>query len=334
MKFIKLKWLWIGIVLLVVGVLWYQRSGGVQEYTSYTAVRGDVASTITVSGSLAPQRYADLSFESAQLAMGRIQEVMVGVGDIVFAGDELVRLDNSIARAQTYSAYKTAEAQEELEKLARRKWDDLKPEEKARWKTLSVAARANARTSALNAQKSTLTAPFDGVVTVQNAIVGMAPTAGTIMRIIDPASLEIEALVSESDITKISVGDMGIATFDALPADEKYPVKVIRLDPEATVIADVVYYKVYFNYPNVSGLRAGMSVDIDLIIAQVQDAITIPRRLVSTDADGKFVTILTDATTATTERRSVTIGLTGDDGTVEVTSGLKAGEQVVAAQKK
>ncbi len=321
------------LLIFVGGVLWYRHSQNatIAPEDITTVGRGDIVQSITVSGSLEPQRYADLSFSATQMSMGVITDVMASVGDSVKHGDVLVKLDNRVARTQMYSAWQKAHAQEALEKLARRKWNDLKPEERARWKDLSAAARTAATAATFTARKNTLVAPMDGVVSRQNAIVGQPPTAGTIVRVIDSQSLQVEALVSESDIVNISEKMSGSAVFDALSSDKKYKVVVNRIDPEATVVQDVVYYKVYFDLvDHVPSLRAGMSLDIDIVLHQKSNVLKIPRRLVNEDDNGPFVMVLQDTSTGRTAvRRSVTIGLEGDDGMVEVLSGLAANERVV-----
>jgi multidrug efflux pump subunit AcrA (membrane-fusion protein) len=57
----------------------------------------------------------------------------------------------------------------------------------------------------------------------------------------------------------------------------------------------------------------------------------IPSRAIKIETNKKFVDVL-KVDGITTEKKYITTGLEGDDGMVEVTSGLKGGEKVVTFQ--
>ncbi len=300
------------------------------ERDVYTVSRNDLERTVTVSGSLQPQKYANISLDSTQLSLGEIETINVKVGDRVKKGDELLRLSARAARARSAAEALNASAQEEAEKLARRNWDKLKPEERSRLKILSAAARQRAAAAAVAAEKAILRSPLDGMVSELNVVVGEAPKPGVILRIIDPDSLQIEALVSESDVLRMRPGTVGRATFDALPPEEKFIVKLDRIDPEATTVSDVVYYRAYFNLPKSdTKWRVGLSADIDIVSDRRENVLAVPARLIKSDSQGKYVTVLIDEQSGRTERRAIVTGLIDDAALVEIVSGLREGEKIL-----
>lgn len=103
---------------------------------------------------------------------------------------------------------------------------------------------------------------------------------------------------------------------------------------EVSRIADassgVAAYQVVVSFTGATDqFYVGSSVTADIVTAERTDVLQVPTRAVSTDDTGSSVTVSTDGTAdGATETRSVTIGLTAS-GMTEITSGLKAGEQVV-----
>ena len=107
---------------------------------------------------------------------------------------------------------------------------------------------------------------------------------------------------------------------------------------EVSRIADassgVAAYQVVVSFTGATDqFYVGSSVTADIVTAERTDVLQVPTRAVSTDDTGSSVTVSTDGSAdgsadGATETRSVTIGLTAS-GMTEITSGLKAGEQVV-----
>jgi membrane fusion protein (multidrug efflux system) len=75
-------------------------------------------------------------------------------------------------------------------------------------------------------------------------------------------------------------------------------------------------------------LRGGMSATVFLEIDRRDDALVVPEASVVYDVAGSFVWRLTDDDTA--ERVPVEIGVR-EEGTVEITKGLEAGDRIVSA---
>ena len=199
------------------------------------------------------------------------------------------------------------------------------------------SARAAYNIALLNLDKTSLKAPANGVITQVTYKVGevlgsasfdLASSATTAFARMISSDLIIESQVPESDVTKVRKEIKATITFDALDESETFIAEVIEIEPAATVIQDVVYYKVKLRLSDLDmRLKAGMSADIDIHTAEKNDVIAIPQRAIK-EVDGKKMVELLESEDQITQRE-VKTGLRGDNGLIEVVSGLEGGENVV-----
>ncbi|QXC61030.1 biotin/lipoyl-binding protein [Aquihabitans sp. G128] len=107
---------------------------------------------------------------------------------------------------------------------------------------------------------------------------------------------------------------------------------VTEVGKVADASSGVASYPVTVAFSDTTGdFHAGATATVAITYAEVADAIQVPTRAVTTADGTSTVTVDADGTVGgTTEVRTVTIGLTAG-GMVQITSGLKAGEQVVLA---
>ena len=83
-------------------------------------------------------------------------------------------------------------------------------------------------------------------------------------------------------------------------------------------------YKVtlHFKSPD-SRMKDGLTGSVHIIIGEHDNVTEVPSRLVVTDGDKHYVLVKNGGVT---ERREVTVGLTGDNGMTEITSGVSEGD--------
>lgn len=322
--------LWIGIIALgFAGFAWYwsTRPDSSRNVVTETVSRTNVSETVSVSGELVPVSYADLSFQ----AVGEVREVYVKEEELVKTGDPLAVLDRSVQISQLAAAGFALRIAEEAEKLALRNKKNLDPEERYAKKLASEAAREDIRTLRAQMEKLVIRAPFDGRITRVDLRSGETASIGVpVFRIVREAGLVVEARVPESDIMKLSVGMEASITFDALDASDIFQAKVIAIDPSATTVQDVVSYVVTFEVSGIDGrLRDGMSADIDVVTAKRDEVLAVPFRALIVRGEKTFATL--SRSDSMTEEAQVTTGLEGDDGTVEILSGLKEGDVIVVS---
>lgn len=224
------------------------------------------AGGLVASGYVVARRTATVSAELT----GRVQDVLVDEGMVVTKGQELARLDSTLASIDLDLAKaRVASAQAHIEGLGA----DLKDAERVlqRTSSLSKAAnaseaeltRAQARAETLRAQikgaradveiarisvdrqtetvdRHIIRAPFDGVVIDKNAQPGeiISPmssggfTRTGVCTLVDMASLEIEVDVNEANIGRVRAGQKVEAVLDAYP-DWKIAASVIAVVPRA-----------------------------------------------------------------------------------------------------
>lgn len=319
------------VVSAVVGGFFLYRSRESEPTVTTVAVdRGDVAQTVSVTGKLVPKRYADLSF----LRTGHIVGVSVSEGDRVVAGQEIASLDDGVLRSQHKAAMIALSIAEENEKLARRNWDGLKPEERAAKKLATEQARETVRSVGVTMDDLVLNAPFSGVVSFSKLSVGEAAVAGAIVaRISEDGDLIIESQVPESDIAEI-VGDMKASvTFDSLSQNDTFEATVTKIDSAATVSQGVVSYMTEFRLSFGDGrLREGMTANIDIETAKSENALVVPFRATSREGGRSYAEVKRGDDVF--EKVEIVTGIEGDDGLIEVLSGLREGDEVVVSRKK
>lgn len=328
MKILKSKFLWFIVILAAAGGWWFFGRNTTVAPETETVQRGDVVEIVSVSGTLKPDDSVDASFET----IGTLTEVGVDVGDKVEEGQPIAQLDRSVLGAQLSKAYIAQQIAEQDEKLARRTWDEMKPEQREAKKLASQAARADVATIKRNIDKTYLSAPISGRVTEVYKKAGeVVSVAVPVVQIVAEEKMYIEADVPESDVAKLKTGQNATVTFDAFTADEKLAATVGEIDPQSTVIQDVVYYRTKFYLTKWDDrLRPGMSSDVDIETGRSENVLYLPQRAVYEDDQGTYVKVLTgDTKNYTTNRQSVETGLEDEDGNVEIKSGVNEGEVVV-----
>jgi RND family efflux transporter MFP subunit len=178
-----------------------------------------------------------------------------------------------------------------------------------------------------------VTSPIDGVVTKADPNVGEFAAAGQSGFAVENSEFKVEAFVPEADIAKIVVGNTASSTLDAYGSGIDFPATVTMIDPAETVIEGVPTYKVTLKFvmPD-ARIRSGMTANLEIHTHERDGVVTIPYRAVVSDAVGKTVRRV-NADGKTYASISVTTGLKGSDGTIEIVSGLNPGETVVTYVK-
>jgi HlyD family secretion protein len=199
-----------------------------------------------------------------------------------------------------------------------------------------ASARANYDLALNNLSRSVLKAPANGIITAVNDKKGDILGTGVIKEsfaTMISGDLMIEAQIPESDILKIKEGLAADFTLDSLGSDQKFTGRVIEIFPAATVSGDVITYKVKFTIDNLdSRFKDGMTANLDIKTNEKDNVLRIPMRALKTEGDHKYVDVL--GNNNQTEKVEVTTGLEGDEGMVEIKSGLKEGDKVVTFAKQ
>lgn len=186
--------------------------------------------------------------------------------------------------------------------------------------------------------KSVIVSPIDGVLTELVADVGEQASAGATFATVhaDADQFKIPVDISESDIAKVSVGDVATVTFDAFGDDRVFRAVVGAINPAEKMIEGVVFYEatiVLSGNEAVTDVRSGMSADVTIQTAESLNALYVSQRAVLEEGGVKYVRIPLDEKSGEFEKRTVTVGMRADDGYLEILSGVSEGEVIIVSLK-
>jgi len=174
---------------------------------------------------------------------------------------------------------------------------------------------------------SILKSPAGGIVTKVNLDVGenvsdVIEDAVTIMT----DELRITTNISETDISKVKVGNLVDITFDAFPSDKLFTGKVVSIDPAETIVQGVVYYEAKVDFdPDGENIKSGMTANFEIMTASVDSAIAISPQALNYEDKEVFVFVIEEGEKI---KRVLKTGLEGDE-MIEILDGLNEGEKVL-----
>ncbi len=185
----------------------------------------------------------------------------------------------------------------------------------------------------------TITAPFAGTLSAVSAKVGDSAGTAAVATVITNQNVAVLSL-NEVDASKVAVGQKATLTFDAI--DElTLTGTVAEVDTAGTVTQGVVSYGIKIALDSQdSRIKSGMTVNASIQTAVHPDVLSVPSSAVKTTNGQSYVLVFTpplpnEASSAAgvvsataPEQVPVTVGIS-DDTSVEIVSGLTAGEQIV-----
>ena len=362
----KKWWLIAAVVIAAIIAFVMFRGGGTTQVESGVVASAYPAQAITAlnaTGRVTAQRKAAVSTK----ATGRLEFLGVLEGSVVKEGDILARIENKDvtatqdqARAGVRAAKANLEqglaemrdAQSNLtrsEDLAKKNFisgatlDTAKARyDKAKAAVASLngaigVAEANLRATAVSVEQTLIRAPFDGVVLTKNANVGdiitpfssAADSKGAVVNMADMSTLEVEADVSETSISKISVGQPVQIQLDAFP-DLRIPGKVSRTVPTVDRSKATLLVKIEFVERDPRVLP-DMSAKVSFLTRALTDTekkpVTAVQAAAVTKRDGKDVVFLIEENIA----KQTPVTVAGKIGDLVQVSGVKPGDKVVLA---
>lgn len=176
--------------------------------------------------------------------------------------------------------------------------------------------------------KLVVTSPIAGTVTQRSAAPGLLVQPGVgppPYTIADLSSMWMIANVPESEAPKLKVGQRVRARVSAYP-DREFEGVVTVLSPSVDPNTRRAFVRSEIADPD-HGLRAGMFANFSIHVGDDVQVVAVPAAAIVREGDGTQ-TLWTTAEGKKFARRSVKIGRE-QNGLVEVSNGLKAGEQVV-----
>ncbi len=276
---------------------------------------------------------------------GRIVSLPVKEGDIVRHNALIARLDLTEESVQSSSVLEQSKATfEEADKNLKR-MEDLFSKGMVAQQDLDAVRRAyevarsqyEAARDDVQVKKdySVIRAPFDGVVSKKYTEVGELLMPGKqIVTIVNPDRIYVLATIDEVDVGRLKLGQPVAITVDAFPG-EKFDGTIRRISPIVsggkleTRTADVW---IYFNKKD-ARMKPGMSADIEILIATLQNVLSVPSQTII-DRDGRKQVYEVEGKAARSgdasvaRLRPVEIGESNWVAS-EIKSGLKTGDYVI-----
>ncbi len=254
-----------------------------------------LASGPSITGSVQPERRADLRAEVSAIVLQVLREN----GDAVRRGELLVRLDDTAIRDGLASAESASRAAAQAHDQAVRQFDrmttlrasgmasaqQLEDAEVRRNNALSdlEAARTRAVLARQQLQRTEVRAPFDGIVSDRKVSAGDTAQVGKeLLKVMDPASMRFEGLVSADHIGAVKAGQNVTFRVNGYP-DQEFTGKVRRVNPAANATTRQVEVLVDFTgkaQPRLAGLYAEGRLE-----TATASGLTLPATAVVRDGD-------------------------------------------------
>jgi RND family efflux transporter MFP subunit len=300
--------------------------------------RGAMNSGPTITGSVEPERRADLRAEVPAVVLAVLKEN----GDPVKRGDLLVRLDQTSIRDSLNSALSSMSAASQAYEQAERQYQRMKTlrdtgvvsaqqledVEIRRNAALSEreAARARVVTARQQLERTEVRAPFDGIVSDRKVSAGDTAQVGKeLLKVIDPTSLRFEGLVSADFIADVQTGQTVWFHIHGF-GQREFTGKVTRVNPAANVTTRQVEVLVSFDdasqQPNVAGLYAEGRVE-----TRSTESLALPSSVIVREGDNAFAWQVHDS-----KLKKVALTLGERDartGAYVLQSGLAEGDRVL-----
>jgi macrolide-specific efflux system membrane fusion protein len=334
----------IGAAFVAVGGLPASASTASRFLTS-AATTGDVTDDVAASGTVATTASYGLSFGAAPHLAGAaadggsttwtVSKLEVAVGDTVKKGEVLATADTTELKRQLADATDAWRVARIQQTIAEEALADASGTDPVRQATMNLY---NAKTQVSNAQATrsqlaeqlaagTLKAPIAGIVTAVNIVEGLDAPSGDAI-VIDSTGLQVTAQVVESDLAKIVVGQAASVAIGAVGADVTGTVTSIA--PTATTSNSsngvVSYAATIVLTDPPAAVRAGMTADVTITVANASNVLTVPAAALRGSA-GNYTVLLLDAA-GQPVAQPVTVGLV-TASLAEIKSGLTEGQEVV-----
>jgi RND family efflux transporter MFP subunit len=299
--------------------------------------RRDLPIAVNAVGRLAPDREVVLSSQVS----GIVQTYRVDTGDRVAAEETLVTLDprdyqlalgearaNLFAARARYAAAKNSflRAGQLLPEnvITPEYFDQIEASYKAAQAAVSQA-EASVDINQRRLDKSTIKAPFEGLVTRRLVEMGQNINVGDpVMAIADMLSMRVKIHVNEQDYVHLDKDDTVAVRVEAYP-ETAFGGKVDRIGVKADSQTNTFEVEILVANPELV-LKAGLTAMVSIIVDEIRNAIMIPQNCVLFREGRQEVFVVTDQGTAMV--RQVKLGRV-DGSSVRILEGIAPGDRLV-----
>lgn len=287
-------------------------------------------------GTLTARQGVELTSEIS----GTVDRLSVVSGEVVEAGQTLLRMHDEVERA----SLATAEAQVELADLDFNRQRNLLQRQsisQAQFDQASSSLRqSRARASELRAilQKKTITAPFSGRLGIIHVDPGDYLSPGTpIATLQDLSSLHVDFSLAEQHYPQLSIGQQVELSVAAFPG-QRFSGRISAINPRVDAASRTLLVRASVDNPE-EQLLPGMFAELDVLLPDTQPRMVVPETAINFSLYGNSVYVVVPAEDSESgagseqlqaKRRFISIG-DRRDGLVVVTEGLQPGDKVVSS---
>jgi len=193
---------------------------------------------------------------------------------------------------------------------------------------LGVSRAENLRVTSME-QYATITAPYNGVVTMRYADTGSLIPAGTaeglnqaVVRLAQSDVLRLRMPVPERDVPLVHVGSQ--VTVHVQATGQQFPGTVVRYARDVSNSTRTMLTEVDVKNPDLT-LTPGMYADVTFNLEQKNDALMIPASAI---IQGDQPSVMLVDSNNRVQKRPIVLGISGANSQ-EVTSGLQPGDRIV-----
>jgi membrane fusion protein (multidrug efflux system) len=263
---------------------------------------------------------------------GKVSEILATSGQVVKTGDLLLRLDDSVDQADL----KGLVAQRRLAQLQfERNSKLLKDKSVSRSDYDQSLASLDSSEAAVAAKqalihKKAITAPFSGQLGIADVNLGQYLSPGDAivsLQALDPVYVDYR--LPERHLRDVQVGQAVEVEVQAWPG-RRFKGVISAIDPDIDRGTRSLRLRATLDNPE-KLLRPGMFAEVDTVLPLRNNILTLPRTAVTYNPYGESVFLIQKQDAGlVVQNRPVKTGVIRA-GRVEVTEGLKAGDEVVAA---
>lgn len=276
----------------------------------------------TYTGTFEPNREVKISAET----QGKITAILVDVGSYVQKGQPLLKLDNSLLQLQLQAVEVQIEGlQNDVNRYtALAEADAVQGVQLEKSKLGLKAAKVQKATLEDQINKTTIRAPFSGVVTAKLSELGAFAAPGIpLLQITDISTLKFTINVSESNLKQFQSDLKYSISADILPH--------MPLDGNLLMIGSKANmgnsFPVQFHVKNTNNLdiKSGMFGKIELSSENTEQGILIPSSAIIVDGNKAQVYVASDGKSTL---RSITVSKNIGDKSL-ITNGLNIGDIII-----
>jgi membrane fusion protein (multidrug efflux system) len=282
-------------------------------------VRGPAVEAIYATGVVEPVIWAKVT----PMLRGRIMELCKCEGVTIGEGDVLARLDDAEEKARVAELEARAEFLEgDMRRYARLlEGNHVSAQTYQRASTAYAEIRAVIAAERSRLNDFTIRAPIVGQVLRRDGEVGeIVDSDDVLFWVGEPKPLWIVAEVDEEDIARVRLGQRALIKADAFP-EQVLDGTVETITPKGDPINKS--FRVRVALPDDTPLLIGMTTEINVVVATVEEALLVPADAVK---DGRLFVV----NDGRAHQRRVLTGI-ASPAMVQITDGLTTDEQVILA---